>query len=825
MISWINYPCFGQCWRFMLCVFTFVLFMLSPAILAQEPLIVPCSSEDESALRIAIVGRGNTIESESLFNGVIQACDSDKWQSSIQIIRYVYDNDAEGFEIVSKIVNDASADVIIGPSDSSLYADLVEFLKFENKIPIISPAVTVSLGNAAEGWFFRTNVDAVSRTQAMYDFLVTKGIQNFAMLYTDSTFGEIAESAFRSELSEVQRTHFNSFRFATPDLSRPWIKQVKEQRPEAIGIIGSRQDVKQLSSLIKKLHTDWNAYNPYVFTIVDTRALAVDGTYFLSVGSEGPLESGRATGELLDLSNDTTSLVILIADDLLKKGISPRSSAWPFEFRKRLVGALSGSISKFPSKTAMEFSMLRNVSTPKVMVTENNDVKEIRPSTQSGWHKAMINWLEIRERRFGIAPIVNLVLIGLIVFVLTVVDLKKSHRVTSRDLIRLPFVALISLNVGLAGLLFIYIAENEVTEWDSIMGALLVAFGYSGLLKTTIFETGAGKSIGLRRYYENLVKWIYKHIRKQQFEKIGPIINYIAYANSRPYLHSTILESYSFAGDDKRTTELVNELNEVLEKQTTTLGKRKVLSKKIFRELSWAKLQERRIVPRNHKPKDLVDPEPVVDDAVKYSFNNNPSCLDELEVMVNKRLDKHKFSDLKQEFTDDINSSKTPKAKVASCIRWLVLLLGFDIPLLVKIGLLPADYTLKGKVEVTSSNENAQFRCDEKRKHIRVHKQATIVSLEYNGQTVSGQLIDISEGGARIVLDEQLKSNRIEKTKEVGLLSSNNTNEFMLFKSPIEIINVKQESNLKTVLGVAWENLSLKCRGSINGYVRGALQA
>lgn len=796
-------------------------FAVTSALLADENSAPLCASEDKNALRLAMVARGETIESESLFNGVLQSCSNDTWQSSIQIQKYVYDSDSEGFEIISNIVKEASADVIIGPSESSLYADLVDFLKFEgNNIPIISPVVTVRLGNKPEGWFFRTNVDAASRAQTIYDFLSTKGIQNFAMLYKDSTFGEIAESAFRTELSDVQRTQFNSFRFATAEQSRPWIKQVNAQRPEAIGIIGSRQEVKQISDLLKKLHNEWNAYDPYVFTIVDTRALALDGTYFLSVGSEGELESDIASGELLDLSADTTSLVIMIADDLLKRDISPGSPKWPWEFRKRLVGAMSGSISKLPSKTAMKFIGLRNITTPKVMMTEDNKVSIVKETAESGWLKAMNNWVEIRKRRFGVAPLVNLALIGFIVVFLTIVDLRKSHRVSGRDLIRIPFVSLILLNVAIASLLFTYIAENEVSEWDSILGALLVAFGYSGMLKTTIFETAAGQSIGIRRYYENLVVWIYDRIRKQQFEKVGPVINYIAYSNSSPYLQSTLLESYGFAGDEARTQELSQYLNDELSKQNTIFGQRKVLAKEVYKEVSWAKLQERRIVPRSADPNDINDPEPIVDESVNYCFRNDQNCLDELEKLVNKKLEKQEFSDLKQEFTDDLKSSTTPKAKIASCVRWIILLLGYDLHLLVKQGLLPSNFKIQTDKSFVSKLFNTCPNERERRKFTRVNNHPTTINLEYEGQTLKGKLVDISEGGARIALETHL-----DAIPETALISSADDAVVALERTPIEIINVNQESDLKTMLGVTWSKLSRKCRGNINGYLRTVLQA
>lgn len=800
-----------------------ILWLLSiHAVLAQDNLVKPCSSEAQNPIRLAVVARGDSIESTSLYKGVLKSCESSEWKIPVMVERYVYDNDSEGFELVSKIVREGSADVIIGPTDSSLYADLVEFLKFEKyRIPIISPAVTVELGNDPNSWFFRTNVNAIDRARTMSDYLLSKNVENFALLYTDNTFGEISEAAFRQNLGYIPDTKMNSFRFSSLNDAWPLIQQINTLRPEAIGIIGSRQEVEKMSSKFKGPHNEWNSFDPYIFTIVDTRGLESDGIHFLSVGTHDKLEPSEASGELLDLSIDTTSLILMIADDMLSRGNLPASPAWPIEFRKRLVGAMSGSISKFPSRTGMEFVNLQNIAKPKVMTTKGDEVIVETPSLDSGWLKAGKNWLEIRKRRFGIAPIVNITLISLIVLMLTVFDLKKSHRVGNRDLLRFSFVTLVLLNVSLAIFLFIYTAEIGVLEWDSVFGALLLAFGYSGLLKTTIFETATGQSIGLRRYYENLVTWIYDNIRKQQFEKVGPIINYIAYANTRAYLLSTIQESYGFAGDAERIQSLQDNLQAELDKHQTILGARKVLAREVFNELSWAKLQERRIVPRNAEPEDIFDPEPVVDVSVKYCFRNNPNCLSDLENLVFEKLENPEYEGLKDEFMQDLNSSNTPRAKITSCIRWSILLLGYDLQLMIRNGLLPADFKLTDKTNLFSSNSKQQLKKLERRTTTRINNQDTQVQLAFNDKIVQGQIIDISEGGVCVLLDQNIQS----LPTTLHLTTNANDASVELENVQAELISRRQCDDDKTLIGLCWEKLSSHSRGNINGYLRTVLKA
>jgi len=47
------------------------------------------------------------------------------------------------------------------------------------------------------------------------------------------------------------------------------------------------------------------------------------------------------------------------------------------------------------------------------------------------------------------------------------------------------------------------------------------------------------------------------------------------------------------------------------------------------------------------------------------------------------------------EFNEDLEISTTPKSKMATCIRWLILLDGFNIKGMKNQGLLPADFTIQ----------------------------------------------------------------------------------------------------------------------------------
>jgi hypothetical protein len=778
-----------------------------------------CHSPDTNALQIAVVARRDTIESRSLRQGVLNACLAKQWKSAINILPLFQYDDEDGFDVIADIVKNKSADVIIGPSESGLFSNLYSFLDFEkNYVPIISPIVTIQLGNEADNWFFRTNVDAAERAKTMYDFLSKKGIKNIAMLYSDQLFGETAENAFREVLSASQREKFDSFRFEKVDDARAWLLQVKKNRPEAIGIIGSRTEVKQFYSLYKRLPLDWNQYDPYMFTIVDIRSLAVEDTYFLSVGQKDSMEQ-EGEGELTLLTYDTTSLVFEIADDMLHQRISPDKASWPISFRKRLMGKMSGSSSSSRRLSGMELVSRENDALPKVMTMQNGAVIRVIDANLPGEQREVVNWFDIRKRRFGIAPIVNLSLVAFIVMALTLIDLRRTHRVRGKDLFRIPFLLLVLFNVSMALIVFVCTAEQNIIAWDSLFGALTIAFGYSAILKTTIFETKAGVSLGFRRYYDNLVTWIYDKIRRQQFEKVGPVINYIAFANSRTYLKTTLSESYAFAGARQRKEDLELHLQEELDKELTTIGKRKVLARELLDEVSWFKLQQRRIVPRNIKRKGIQDPEPIVDLSVEYCFRNNIDSLKELKTKVQDRLSKSNNKEVSDEFNEDLEISTTPKSKMATCIRWLILLDGFNIKGMKNQGLLPADFTIQTErswlAGILYKKSNALEKREYPRANIQETKDEFDVEVTFNEQVFQGKLQDISQGGAKICISQALP----EEAGKLLLSSKTGSSLVCLENATTEIMNKTKLNDNVFVLGVSWIKLSLEARSSLNRYL------
>jgi len=775
---------FGVLWLITLSVFSTPVY--------SAPSLTQCESNDPRAINIVVASRRESIEALSVQRGVQEACQQ-KWKTPINVSYQVYDEISDGYKFISNLIENSSAskrvDVIIGPTESQVYSNLIEFQNISKRpVPIVSPIVTLRSGNESDGWFFRTNVDATKRTRTMYDFLVNRNVENIALLYVDRTFGEIVESEFRKELTETQRESFRSYRFKTSEDARQWVRQINKFRPEAIGIIGSRDDIKNITPMFNHSSHVWSAYDPYVFTIIDARSLKENGSYFLSVGSESKVQEYPEDGEVLDLSYDTARLIMGISDRLFTEGMKPNNVKWREKFRDRLVVSLFSSPFS-QTRTGMEFSGYRNMATPKVMTVLGEEATTVSDPFVESWFPPFSKWKNIRERRFGNALYINIVIIGIVVLFLTVFDLKKSHRVRTRSLIEPQFIVLMLFNSSVAIGVFIFMAEYQVLEWNSFFGAVLVALGYAGLLKTTIFESETGKAFGAKFYYDCLVSVIYDNIRKRQFEKKGPTINYIVYANSIKNLRGALNESYGFARDNKRRDELIEKLDKLVEKESTTIGQRTVLAKAVMNELSWDKMIQRKIVPFGSCQDEIRDPEPTLNKSVTYCMRMKTISLKEMKERVIAAI---KDSTLADEFFVEYEASTTPRSRMLSCVRWIMILEGYDVKKMILEGYLP---------EEGSSDQ-------ERRNDERVPKDDDI-EVSLNDVKLKGRLKDISENGARIVFDDTVTN--YPQKQQVSILGHNEQDENAnktIKNIPFNVTNRKTNKKGDVEIGVCWETLS-----------------
>ncbi len=796
-VSELDYP------RSMRSSFLLLSMLLSAPLFGAESLpadsasVSLCQSDAEISFRIAVVGRRGTAEYSSMLRGANEACDQEA-SLDVSLSEHPYDEDT-GFDTVVDLLNaplQRRPHVILGPTESTVFANLEDFAEVpQPTVPIVSPLVTIRSDNTSEGWYFQLNVNAIQRAQRMHQFLESLGVQNLAIIYEGNDFGESSEMAFREVLTAAQESTYQSFRMeAAGDNYIPWLRRLaSETRPEALGILGSRAVISDIARSTRSLGSNGLfAYNPYIFSTIDLRPAYAEDMYFLSVSDAGSAAQDGA-GEALDLAYDSTRLIFAIVNGMLEDDIQLGSEQFPATFRSRLANRMNTDGVLEGSRTRMEFSGFSNATEPQVLHFEGSRVAAVGADLRNRFYRVVGNYFDIRDRRFGSAMLINLSLIASIVLLVTLRDLTRTLSVRMKDLIRFEFLLLIGFNIATAVIVFIILAETDLIDatWVSTFSACIVAVGYVGILNSTIFTTPGGEAVFARRYYEDLVKSINNNIRKRQYERLDPVINYIAFANSQSYLENALVASYGFDRDEGWKEKMKKLLAQEL-KGKSSIQQRKIIAEKLLAEMRDKTMQERRIIPKDTSRDEVQNPLPRINKEVERSMVSQKPPLTEVEKLVRGH---HVNDERLAEFERELGDAGTPQAKYSVCFRWLSILCGYNYFLL----WCENDYKLARRaVPVQDAKVEANNRVGP-----RAVFEARVLA-ESGGRNLVGKMLDISVYGCRLQFDR----GEFKTQEELSISTVSSKAPFALENVKAKVVHIVQTEGNKTVVGLIWDDLS-----------------
>ncbi len=757
-----------------------------------------CASSDESVFRIAVVGRRGTDEYASILRGANDAC-REEGELNVQLQSYPYD-ERSAFESVTNLMDKTGQEkphLILGPTESSVFINLEEFESaLKPSIPVISPLVTVRSTDPSASWFFQLNVGAAQRSQKMHQHMESLGVNNIAILYEGDDFGESSEVAFRSVLTPKQESTYQSFRIepGADENYIPWLRRLAtDTRPEAVGIFGSRAVINKVARLIKSLGgNSLFEYKPYLFSTIDLRPNYTNEMYFLTVA--GLANGGEQGGEAVALSYDTTKLIFSLVKGIQNDGIGLNHPDFSPTLLSRLSNRMNtdGVIPR--SRTRMQFSGFANSTDAQVVQFLNNEVVSANLNQGGRVFRTIQSYFDIRERRFGNAMLINLSLIAVIVLVITARDLISTLSVRVIDLLKPAFALLLIFNILTAIVVFFILAETDLVDatWTSTFSACVVAFGYVGLLNSTIFTTPGGEAVFARRHYENLVKSIYNNIRKRQYERLDPVINYIALANSQNYIRNALIASYGYDRDNAWQAKMTSSLDKALQGKTT-IQQRRILAERLLNEMRDKTLQERRIIPKETSRDKVEDPLPVINDVVEKSMLSNVPTLDEAEAMVRKY---QVNEDREKEFEGEFDSAGTPRAKYAVCYRWIIILCGYKFfTNWVQHGVKSHASAPAKPVDNDSVDKNQR-----KQKRAIFDTEAIVECAEEN---FVRNIVDISVGGCRILTD----NNKPDVDEEVVISTKLDQAPVSLDNARGKVVHKSKAGDKQQIVGIEWIDL------------------
>lgn len=321
-------------------------------------------------------------------------------------------------------------------------------------------------------------------------------------------------------------------------------------------------------------------------------------------------------------------------------------------------------------------------------------------SPKTFWQSIEKN-VDVRLRRFGPMLVTNLLLVCFIVAYISMMDLQKFHAGSKRSVLwRWPFLMLLGFNLLVALGLYVFLAETEQVRWDNSISAIIIGFGYAAMVKSTLFQTQAGQSIGLADLYNKTVSWINDQIMIARSRKYSAVIYYIAYRNTRDYMMGELRNIYLFATSEDRRQELIGQLEEKIKKESTIIEQRRVCAEHLLKLISWRQLDTAQLIERGKKRSSIKHPKYLVTVAVNHIVKERGSGnarmwlykkvqrLIDADTAINPTRGGQEKDRLEQELM------KSPKEQSDHyvLIRWLFVYYLCREESLLKAGLLPTDY-------------------------------------------------------------------------------------------------------------------------------------
>ncbi len=634
-----------------------------------------------------------------------------------ETIDFPYDNETEGVNILvslmkidnSKKEPSKKVDIILGPTESGVFVRAIEQREeLElSEIPVISSQVAAKVSHQVGGWFFRTNINVERRAHVIYDFLNKYWVRSIAILYEEKEFERRAEEAFGKELRGKQKDLYLPLSYSSTDKARSQIRRILVQRPEAVGFFGNRADIARLSRLLKNLNAGSTRYSPLTFTIIDTRVIQDtlepdSSVYFVSVTD---ITKNKDFDDVEALSYDTTALILGELDALARTGsFNYKDRSWRRTFRNRFEAILNGSIGfredegKIQSKTGISFKNYENITTPKVFKLSRETISPVELEKTVTFFGKISNKVKLIWDRFGFWPIINLVIIFFVIMFMSIKDIKRWWWGRSGTLFcRGHFWLLLLVNIAIAYTAYFYLGETGNLRYDSVLMALILSLTPSTLLHGTLFETSTGKAIGLARYYDNFLQWVYDRMAIKNYRKNKSYINVIAYHNSLYGMKSILYDIYQNTPDEQNKGQrrrMQTMVEEVLKEADSWLGRRKALARIVLQKLKWEGCGEHNLVPddfEKYDPKDCKtkecqkelkenDPEKIALEAARFCGKKDliKILIDEkIKAVLNDHSPERRL-ELENDYRKDLSKMRTSTAIMRKKITFLFLLKGYD---------------------------------------------------------------------------------------------------------------------------------------------------
>ena len=525
---------------------------------------------------------------------------------------------------------------------------------------------------------------------------------SITILYPNNSYGRLAEEHFRNQLPADLVERYRSYEYKRNGGEREVVTKVMDRRPEALGIFSVPSEMLRILRSVRR--RGLLPYRPLTFTIADPSSqrekAAMDGVYYVSVtenaaclGSKGPPrkepdECDVGPNEIEALTFDTSRHVLRLASASIK------GQEFDAERFRDAFAALLQSTSDAGWSTRMSFSGLENQAEPKIYRIEDGAITEPPTLAEMGLHEWVGNKWELLSGRFGPGMLgLNLLLLLTVTIMIAGLDVNRSFGGRFRKIFfHWHFWLLCGFNTCIVLALYFYMGENETLRYDSLLAALAVAMGPSVLLRTTFFETPAGKAIGLAQIYDQFLMWINERMMLRRYKLFSRFVNVIAYYNPGKSLATKLRRLYRNARTAEMRRRLEADLVQETEESESYMETRLSYARRLLQRFEWHELREE-FAPFDYRNDLPGNPAELVNRCARYCQSNTErqkklSQVVEEQIQARPQAIADKLrEDLKKEL-----DGESASIYELSRVNFLVTRCAFTPELFRHHGLLPKDF-------------------------------------------------------------------------------------------------------------------------------------
>jgi ABC-type branched-subunit amino acid transport system substrate-binding protein/energy-coupling factor transporter ATP-binding protein EcfA2 len=449
---------------------------------------------------------------------------------------------------------------------------------------------------------FAMNIDIGARLQILRNYLRSRLIRRVAVIYENNDFGQAAERGFRQNEETERGTPYIAATFESPSGAETQDRKVRLAsavaevlafRPEAIGIFASAEGIRQVRDQIATNGVAAAA----LLAITDPRdGDEASGTpnqekptndlAFVSVVQPPPADTA-GTKECEVSPNDGEGPALAYDTIQFVASVRKQEASAANDFRSSLAAAMRDSAQFRGACTGMTLRDLHNVAQP---VMYESTAGEVRPAAlQLSAPDALLYRARLIQRVYGYMPILILVLFAVWAGLASAIERARHSRTRVATSILLRFTILSGA--------YLFLAQNGVIWWDSILSAVGIAIGLEAVAMAKLFETKSGVSVGVGSLYRTLLMRLDQWLAVRRYKDPNAARNVLASSNPLATLDQSARFMLAELPNPEEHRLLERTLEQQLAEQTTVDGKRKVIAQLLLEKTRWTALADQGLVP------------------------------------------------------------------------------------------------------------------------------------------------------------------------------------------------------------------------------------